>query len=347
MTNLWRAVFALALGTASGWIAAQVGLPLPWMLGPMIGTTLAAMVHAPVRGPKAVRPFVIPAIGVMLGSSVTVEVLAGVGRWWATMVLLVPFLFAAAAVSYVIYRRVGGFDRTTAFFCAMPGGLNDMLVMGAEQGGDERRIALAHGARILVVISFVVLFFGLVLGVSSGAEERAARWIPLDALSASDWVILTLCGALGAALGHRIGLPAAAVFGPMILSAAVHLAGWVTVAPPTLIVNAAQIVIGTVVGCRFVGTPVWEILRNLGLGVLSSCAMIAVALGFAEVVHLTTGIALSQAFLAYSPGGLAEMSLLALAMHQDVAYVSVTHVVRLVLVIGGAGYVFRLLRRGF
>ena len=46
------------------------------------------------------------------------------------------------------------------------------------------------------------------------------------------------------------------------------------------------------------------------------------------------------AFLAFSQGGLAEMSLLALAMGQDVAYVSVLHVVRITLTIGGAGAVF-------
>ena len=48
--------------------------------------------------------------------------------------------------------------------------------------------------------------------------------------------------------------------------------------------------------------------------------------------------------LAFSPGGLAEMSLLALAMGQDVAYVSVLHVVRIALVIGGAGVVFGWVR---
>ena len=62
---------------------------------------------------------------------------------------------------------------------------------------------------------------------------------------------------------------------------------------------------------------------------------------------------MSQTFLAYSPtrllayslGGLAEMSLLSLAMGQDVAYVSVMHVARLTLVIGAATPLFRVLRR--
>ena len=73
--------------------------------------------------------------------------------------------------------------------------------------------------------------------------------------------------------------------------------------------------------------------------------MLVVALAFALIVSRLTGVHMSQTFLAYSPGGLAEMSLLALAMGQDVAYVSVMHVVRLTLVIGAATPLFRVLAR--
>ena len=49
--------------------------------------------------------------------------------------------------------------------------------------------------------------------------------------------------------------------------------------------------------------------------------------------------------LAFSPGGLAEMSLIALALGVDVAYVSSQHVVRIFIIVALAPWVFRLLRR--
>jgi len=48
--------------------------------------------------------------------------------------------------------------------------------------------------------------------------------------------------------------------------------------------------------------------------------------------------------LAYAPGGLAEMSLIALALHADVAFVSSHHVVRILLIVTLAPLTFRLLR---
>ena len=339
----WQVALALGLGIVSGYGAFRVGVPLPWMIGPLIGVTAAALAGAPLRPPAAIRPVVIPVLGVMLGSALTPEIFAALGRWAATIALLVPFLFASAAASYAVYRKIGGYDRVTAYFCAMPGGLNDMIVLGVAAGGQERKIALAHAARIFVVVVFVVLFFGLVLGVRSGGIGR--NWTALSVLSGTDWLVLGACAVLGLLAGTWLHLPAAPIFGPMLLSGAAHVTELVAVPPPSVLIIAAQVVIGTVLGCRFVGATLREVGRDLALGLLSALAMLAVAVGFAALVAGVTQVEMSQAFLAFSPGGLAEMSLLALAMGQDVAYVSVLHVVRITLVIGGAGAMFRLLRR--
>ena len=131
----------------------------------------------------------------------------------------------------------------------------------------------------------------------------------------------------------------------MILSGIAHVAGWVTVAPPTLFVIAAQITIGTIIGTRFIGATLAEIRRDIGLSGIASFLMLIAAVGFAEGIAWVSGIPLAQAFLAFSPGGLTEMSLLTLAMGQDVAYVSVMHIIRITLVIAIAPFVFKWTRR--
>lgn len=338
-------VLALAIGLVCGLAAFAIGLPLPWMLGPMIGNTIAAMARVPVRGPDRLRPLVIPIIGVMLGSGVTAETLRQLGAWVPTLVLLPVFLACAAGVSYAIYRRIGGYDNVTAFYAAMPGGLNEMLILGGEAGGDERRIALAHAARVLLVILFVALFFGLFLGVTTG-DPDAQGWVALDALTLWDYVILALCAVLGSWGAKLIGLPAAPVFGPLILSGFAHIVGWVTVPPPSILIIVAQITVGTIIGTRFVGATLREVRQDITLAAIGSLAMLGVAVAFAAAITGLSGMPLSQAFLAYSPGGLTEMSLLTLAMGQDVTYVSIMHIIRITLVIAIAPFVFRWTRRG-
>ena len=328
---------AIAISLLCGGAGQWAGLPLPWMLGPMIGNTVAAMFGVPIKGPDALRPLVMPVIGVMLGSSVTMALFAQLGDWVLTLLLLPVFLLIAAGLSYTVYRRIGGYDPVTAFYSAMPGGLNEMLIMGAEAGADEQRIALAHAARVLIVIFFVVMFFWLALGVTS---TGSVGWIGVDDLTFIDYAILSGCAVAGIWIGGLLRIPAAPVFGPMLLSGIAHVAGWVTVAPPTILIIFAQIVIGTVIGARFVGVAPKEIAKDLTLAVVSAVGMLVIAVGFAEIITFQTGMSLSQAFLAYSPGGLTEMSLLSLAMGQDVTYVSLVHLIRITLVIAIAPIVF-------
>jgi uncharacterized membrane protein AbrB (regulator of aidB expression) len=49
--------------------------------------------------------------------------------------------------------------------------------------------------------------------------------------------------------------------------------------------------------------------------------------------------------LALAPGGLAEMSLVALAIGIDTAFVSTMHIARIAVVIAAAGPLFRLLEK--
>ncbi len=338
-----RAGFALLIGALSGVAAFTLGMPLPWMLGSMLGVTIAALMHLPIAGPDRLRPIVIPVIGVMLGSAITAETLQQLGQWSATLLILPLALMSSAAVSYVVYRRLGGYDAATAYFSAMPGGLNEMLLMGAAQGGNERRIALAHAARVLMVIFFVALFFGAFLGVRSNTS--AVTWTALNALTVVDYLILAACAVAGVSFARLIRLPAAPIFGPLILSGAAHVLGWVTLPPPSLVVIAAQIVVGTIIGARFIGATLSEVGRDLLLGAAATLLMLIAALVSAYLLIQVADVPMAQAFLAYAPGGLTEMSLLTLAINQDVAFVSVTHIVRITLVIAAAPALFGLLRR--
>ena len=65
-------------------------------------------------------------------------------------------------------------------------------------------------------------------------------------------------------------------------------------------------------------------------------AALALALGFALLLRALVGEPVTAVFLAYAPGGLAEMSLIALSLHMSVIYVTAHHVVRIVLAVSFA-----------
>src|SRR5690349_11768416 len=133
-----RFIAALLVGAAGGWIFARAGLPLPWMLGSMTACTLASLVRAPIAAPGTVRPPMTMIIGVMLGTGFTPQIIESVGNWIPTVLGLAGFIAVSGAACVTYFRRVEGFDRPTAYFAGMPGGLVEMVIAGEDKGGDAR-----------------------------------------------------------------------------------------------------------------------------------------------------------------------------------------------------------------
>ena len=157
------------------------------------------------------------------------------------------------------------------------------------------------------------------------------------------WLILTALA--GALLGHVLRLPARLLLGPMLASAAVHVLGWSHFAPAVEIVNIAQLVLGTTIGCRFAGTAPREIVRILVLSLGSTVILLLVTVVFAVGVSHVSSYSQVPLLLAYSPGGLAEMSLVALSLGIEVAFVAAHHIIRVSIVMVGAAPLFALFRR--
>lgn len=334
---------ALGLGLVGGYGFYRANLPLPWMLGPMTVCTLAALLRLPIAAPAVVRPPMSAVIGVMLGAAFTPEVLGRLDEWVISTIGLALFVAAAGLACVVYFRKVARFDPTTAYFSGMPGGLVEMVIVGEAKGGDGRTIALIHSARILLVVMTLPFLVQWVEGVSLGARASAGPSIWDAPLSAEVWIVV--CGFAGAYFGHVLRLPAAVLLGPMLVSALVHVTGISGFKPPVEIVAAAQVVLGVTIGARFLGTPPREILRILVLSVGSTVILLTLTFAFAIVVGRLMGIGTVPLILAYSPGGLAEMSLVAIAVQTEVAFVAAHHIIRIVFVMAGAAPVFALMAR--
>jgi uncharacterized protein len=330
------------LGAIGGIVFSLLTMPLPWMLGPMVFNTVAAVMRAPVRAPTRLRPYVIAVIGVMLGSGFTAEMLGDVGGWALSLAFLGFYLAAAGVLVIPYYQRIGGFDRTTAFFSGMPGGLAEMMVIGREMGGDDRKIALAHASRILVTVFLLALWFRFAAGHELG--DRSQFGTPFAEIPALELLVLAGCGIVGFVLGKRLRLPAGGLLGPMLVSALAHIAGLTDSPPPSELVVVAQILLGTIIGCRFLGATAALVGRAIVLSLGATLVTLSLTLAFAVAFAGLFDQAASQVILAYAPGGLAEMSLIALAMDAEVAYVATHHIVRIVLIITLAPLAFRLMR---
>ena len=330
---------SLVFGAIGGVIFHWLTMPLAWMIGAMIFTTGAALSGAPVRGSRRIRTIFIPVLGIMLGSSFTPETLGQVSSWVPSVVTMLLFVVIVVAAVGVFLHKAMGFGPVSAYFSATPGGLATMVVIGGEMGGDERRIGLTHSIRIMLTVLIIPFYFRIFEGYVPGGLEPLGSLVDL---SLQDAAILASC-MLGYPLFKVLRLPSAQILGPMILSAIIHMTGLTTAKPPVEIVNVAQLVIGTGIGARFVGVSVMRLYPVMVAATGGTIFMVGFAALAALALEALTGLPFAAIWLAFAPGGVAEMTLISLALGVDVAFVSTHHLVRVVFMVIAAPVIFHFI----
>jgi len=345
-TSLWtrtlRPLLITLLGGSLGGAAFHaIGLPLAWMLGSMAAVTLLAVCKAQPHIPTPLRTIMLSVLGVMLGSTFRPGFLDHLTDWWPSLLGLLVLTVLTPLLLSPLFRRTGH-SVVTSYFAAAPGGINEMVMIGGGLGGDERTIALVHSLRILFVVFCVPICFHLLGGTypDTSQHQSSNEWLAF----ANNWpetAVLLACMVLGKPLGSLIRLPAPPLIGPMVLSAIVHLLGWTSLHPPAVLIAIAQVVVGSALGARFRGIAASTLLRLSGVAMVSSLLMILLAMLGAWIVGQATGLPFILLLLSFVPGGVAEMSLVSLALGMDVAFVASHHMVRIALVIALAPPLFR------
>lgn len=330
-----RAMVIGAVGVGAFW---ALSLPLPFLLGPMFACLAAALAGARLSGVGVLSPAMRTVLGVAAGATVTPELVGRLGDFAVSLALAPLFILSIMALGYPYFRRVAGFDPTTAYYAAAPGGLQDMIYFGQEAGGDVRALSLVHATRVLAIVTIMPILMTTVWGLSLDRPPGA----PAASLPPHELGIMLLCAVVGWLGGKRIGLFGAAILGPMALAALASLTDVLHGRPPSEAIIAAQFFIGMSVGVHYVGVTLEELRRVVAVA-LGFCAALAVlSVAFASVVAGLGAAPVVEATLAFAPGGQAEMVLLAIIIGADVAYVVALHVSRLVVVIAGAPLLARV-----
>lgn len=326
----------LAIGAVAGALAWAAALPLGFLLGSLVVTAGLAIAGArpfgkPVTLPARFRFSFVPVIGVAIGGAFTPQVLAQMPGWAPSLLAVAAFVPLVMASSFTISRRLG-IGRKEALFGAVPGGLIESVTMAEAAGADVRVVMVMQFLRLILTILTVPLIFLVLTGhaVGSASGVSLAGGVPL---TARDAALLVLAGAVGVAGARALRLPGWIMTGPLLASAAVHGAGWVQGVPPGWMIAATQVVLGTGLGARFAGIGRDLLLRAGKAALANAAASLAIAFGFATALHGLTGEPVAAVFLAFAPGGLAEMSLIALSLQMSVIYVTAHHVVRIVLAV--------------
>jgi uncharacterized protein len=326
LPKLLEQMLTIAGATVGGAIVAWLGVPAGWLSGAMIGTALMAVfgVAEPLSAPF--RWAAMLTSGLAIGSAVTPDMLRSVTSYPASIALMSVSVAASTYVCARLLARAPGWTRSTAFFASVPGALSYVFSVAATiKDADLSRIAIVQVLRVFLLMGFVP-----VLVAESGVMTGAAPIFETDPP-----LILAALLVLGAGAGfafEKLRIAGGMLFGAMLVSGVAHALAIAPGRPPQIVVIAAQVLIGAWVGARFIGFDWALFARSVIAAVGTFIVAIAISGAFAVAAAFALGLSFPQTLLAFSPGGLEAMTLLAFALGIDPLYVGAHHLARFLLI---------------
>ena len=331
LTKIWPLFVA---GTLLGGLAYLFGLPMPFMLGGMTGAGFAVFMIESRSGPQdlrmppRLRENVIASIGIMIGAGFTPQLAGLLPQFWPSVIAVLGFIALAHSGGYWIMRLWGGYRPVDALFASMPGGLIEASLLGERLGADARLLAIQHFIRVMLVVYSVPLLVliatGQVVGSASGQTFGSGAYSSMDLI----WILVL--APIGLYLGKLVRISAPHLMGPLIFCGLLHVLGIVQITPPGWLMHLAQLVIGVSLGAQFSGLTKSVLIRGLSTGILAVAYMLALSLGFAILLSPHVPADQIAVFLAYAPGGVTEMSLIALSLQMSPIIVAAHHMIRII-----------------
>jgi membrane AbrB-like protein len=319
----------LIIGLLGGVCFNLLLLPLPWMLGPAFFVAIFALCGTHVQiHPNLRNPFV-GIIGVWLGSYFSSSLFLDAYNWFPSIIMLIVFIPSVHFITYLTLHKVRAMNKPDAFFTGSPGGTLEMILGAEECGADVKQVALAHMIRIFLTVMIVP---NLILFFFPDSFTRFAVWPDLSG-SYIDLLIMFIIIPIGIFLGKHLKIPGYRMFGPLICSAILHVSGLVTLDLPISSLIIAQIITGSYFGSNMNGIS-WNVAKNYFTNAIIALTCLGVLmLPFVFIISFITSIRPEALILAYSPGGVNEMGLVAALLQIEPAYVITHHLFRLILVL--------------
>lgn len=331
-------------GLIGGITAYKIGLPMPFMLGGIFGSASYVLWYErdDKKLPKLsrwVRLASMSVIGAMIGSRFSPELLTILPQFLISGLALIPFILLAHAGGYAIMRKLGGYEKLDAYFASLPGGLVDSVALAEDAGADLRVVTAQHFIRIILVVSTVPLLFFLIQGDAVGSSAG-------QTLATTDYTFVDIAKILAIAMtglfiGRLTRLPVSHMLGPLFLSLALSLSGYVEINIPPWLGHSAQYMVGTALGAQFSGVSRKLLVRGLGMGLLSGTYLLILAATFSIILVQYVPADFGALFISFAAGGVAEMSLIALSLNFNPVVVAMHHLVRILLTVYVGNFLLR------
>ena len=322
-------LLVILISIPSAIIADYFNIPLAWMLGPMLAVSIAALSGIKIKMPKLALSSILLVLGLHIGNYIDQNLINQMTEWvWTSIIMFVYILISILIVSKYL-QKFSGYNVKTSIFSAAPGALGPLMILAEHEKSDLSQVATSHLIRLIIIITVIPFF------VVNYSTNEALAIEKFNYLNQNHFhlLILLIGSILLIFLFDKIGVPAALLSGTLVASGILQITEVASYKLPDESINFCLLILGASVGCRFADKSLKEVASNSFHSLVATVILVTLGLLAAIVATYFVDTNFLTLLLSFSPGGIYEVAVIAIAFDLDPNFVAFHHIIRLLMIL--------------
>jgi len=319
----------LIISFPSAIVAEYLRIPLAWMLGPMLTISIATLSGLKLEMPKLALSIILIILGLYIGNYIDEKLLKQTHEWIGTSAIM--FIYILICIFFVskYLEKFANYEKKTSFFSAAPGGLGPLVMLAEHEKSDISQVATSHLIRLIVIITV----FPFVVNQFSSEVTVIEKEFNFLNQNHYELIYLVIASIVLIFIFDKIKVPAPLLSGTLIASGILQISNITYYQLPTQSIDFGLLILGASVGCRFTGKTLNEIYSNTKHSIIATLLLVAFSLIAAFAATFVIDKNFFSLLLAYCPGGIYEVAVIAIAFDLDPEFVSFHHIIRLLMIL--------------
>ena len=322
-------ILVILVSIPSAIIADYFNVPLAWMIGPMIMTSIGALAGLKIIMPRLALSSVLIILGLYIGNYIDQNLFNQMLDWiWTTLIMLIYIIISIYVVSKYL-QKFSGYQEKASIFSAAPGALGPLIILAEYEKSDLSQVATSHLIRLIIIITV----FPFIIVSSSDQEALIINDFNYMAQDHLNLALLIIGSLILIFIFDKIKVPAALLSGTLVASGILQITEVASYKLPETTINFCLLVLGASVGCRFANKTIKEIANNSLHSIVATVILVILGLLAAYFANFFVENSLMTLILAFCPGGIYEVAVIAIAFDLEPDFVAFHHIIRLLFIL--------------
>ena len=334
-------LIVILISIPSAIVADFLNIPLAWMIGPMIATSLIALKGVQVIMPRIALSSILIILGLHIGNYIDQNLINQMVNWiWTTIIMFFYIIVSILIVSKYL-QKFSDYKEKTSIFSAAPGALGPLMILAEYEKSDLSQVATAHLIRLIIIIT---LFPFIIVSLYPADAIELEKF---DYMSQNHWelILLILVSLVFIFFFDKAKVPAALLSGTLVASGILQIFDIASYKLPDASINFCLLILGASVGCRFANKTFKEVANNSLHGLVATILLVLLGLIAAYIATFFVDNNFLSLILSFCPGGIYEVAVIAIAFDLEPDFVAFHHIIRLLFILFVVPVILRLIEK--